>query len=227
MLWQPAYMGALPVFVLCMLALPGFLWLVERVGTWALLAPFSLYALVQLTPIATPPLGGTGIAFEPMAWQLMFMLGVFLGRRALLGLPPVPRHPWLVGAAVAVVGFGLWYKLIENGLIDGPALPSTPIIGKERLAFPRVVHALALAYLVAVMVPPVAGWMERRPFPALAAIGRQSLNVFCVGLFLSWGVTIAFRLWPAAQAWLDPLLIVIGTLLLWRVAVWSERRRGR
>jgi hypothetical protein len=94
MLWQPAFMGILPIFVWCMLALPPFLWLAARIGAWALAVPAGLYAGVQLFGWATPPLGvGTGIAFDPLAWQVLFLGGAFLGRRALLsGAPAVPRR---------------------------------------------------------------------------------------------------------------------------------------
>jgi len=227
MLWQPAFMGILPVFVWCMVAAPAFLWLAGRAGAAALVLPFGLYAATQLTPIATPALGGTGIAFEPLAWQVLFLLGAFLGRRALLGGPPLPRHPALVAAAVAMLVFGVWFRLVEQGLIDGPALPTMPIVGKERLALPRLLHALALAYVVSILVPRLAAWMVAAPARALAAIGRQSLNVFCVGLFLSWGVTVAFRHWPEAAWWLDPLLVGAGCVALWGVARFAERGRAR
>lgn len=62
---------------------------------------------------------------------------------------------------------------------------------------------------------------------ALAAVGRHSLHVFCLGLFLSWGAATAFRLWPAAVAWLDPLAIGAGSAVLIGFAQLLERRRGK
>jgi len=67
---------------------------------------------------------------------------------------------------------------------------------------------------VARFVPIDAPWMHTRAGLVLAAIGRHSLQVFCVGLFLAWGVTAAFRLWPGAQGWMDPLLIALGVAVL-------------
>ena len=56
------------------------------------------------------------------------------------------------------------------------------------LAPARLLHALSLAYLVAVLVPREAGWMHGRLGEWLAMIGRHSLPVFCFGLYLAWGV---------------------------------------
>jgi hypothetical protein len=229
MLWQPAFMGILPIFVWCMLALPPFLWLAARIGAWALAVPAGLYAGVQLFGWATPPLGvGTGIAFDPLAWQVLFLGGAFLGRRALLsGAPAVPRRRGLVVAAVAMLAFGLWFRMVEYGWIAGPAaLDTRLVLGKERLAVPRLLHALSIAYLVAAFVPREARWMHGRAGRALAAVGWHSLHVFCLGLFLSYGAATAFRLWPDAPWWLDPLLIGAGAAVLIGFARWADRRRA-
>jgi hypothetical protein len=83
---------------------------------------------------------------------------------------------------------------------------------------------MALAWLVAACLPREAPWMHR-PLPRwLGAIGRHSLSVFCVGLFLSWGASAVFRLAPPA-ALLDPLLIGAGCLALGLFAQWREQRR--
>ncbi|MBX6375803.1 MAG: OpgC domain-containing protein [Acetobacteraceae bacterium] len=231
MLWQPAFMGILPIFVWCMLLLPSFLWLVARIGTAALMAPVGLYAGVHLFGWATPALGGNGIAFDPLAWQVLFLGGAWLGRRTLLsgGGAPVlpPRDPRLLALAAAVLLFGLWFRLVQYGWIAGPAIDATAVVGKERLALPRLLHALALAYLVGALVPREAAWMHRWLPQALAAVGRHSLHVFCLGLFLSWGAATAFRLWPAAVAWLDPLAIGAGSAVLIGFAQLLERRRGK
>ena len=119
MLWQPDWMGILPVFVWCMLLLAPFMWLAERAGAWALLPPLLAYAAVQAGLLATPAISENGIAFDPLAWQMIFLIGAFLGRRALLG-EALPRQRWLVAAAVGVVLFGLWVRLVGHGFIAGP-----------------------------------------------------------------------------------------------------------
>ena len=119
---------------------------------------------------------------------------------------------------------GFWARLVEHGFLAGPDLAAMAVLHKEVLALPRLAHALALAWLVAALLPREAAWMRAAPARALAAIGRHSLQVFCVGLFLAWGATTALRLWPAQAAWLDPLLIASGAVALWALAALRERR---
>jgi hypothetical protein len=233
MLYQPDFMGILPVFVWCMLLLPGFAELQARAGAWALLLPIACYAAVWLFGLAAPSLAPSGgIAFNPFAWQLPFMLGAWLGRRALLdGRAIQPTHrlaPLVTVAASAVLLTGLLLRLSWYGMLAWPApLPETAlIVGKENLALPRLLHALALAWLVALLVPRNAPWMNAWPAAALARAGRYSLEVFCLGLFLSWAGSTLLRFRPG-QVWLDAAIILAGSTMLALFATWLDWRRTR
>jgi len=224
-LYQPEFMGILPIFLWCMLLLPPFLWLVERIGDAALALPFGLYAATQAFGLMPQALGGTYIAFDPFAWQVLFLTGAWIGRRALLGAPPLPRPPMLVAAALAVLGVGLWIKLGLHGLVDPAPEELVALTRKDTLAPLRLLHALALAWLVAIVMPRDARWMGGAAAQALAAVGRHSLHVFCIGLFLSWAIAAAFRLWPGHALALDLALIPAGVLALVAFARWREARR--
>jgi hypothetical protein len=132
MVYQPAFMGILPVFIWSMLALPAFLWLAGRVGWWALAPAAAAYAAVQVGPGAIPSAGGTGIAFEPLAWQVLFLGGALVGRRALLTGEGVPRRWWLVLGAAAVVLAGLAARLVEHGFIPARRPRSRRPCGRRR-----------------------------------------------------------------------------------------------
>ena len=135
------------------------------------------------------------------AWQALFMLGAWLGRRTLLGAAAVPYRPWLLPVAATVLAVGFVLRLSEHGLIP-QALPhwGLQFEDKASLSLPRLLHALCLAYVVSRLVPAQARWMHVAPLPWLAAIGRNSLQVFCLGLFLSYAATLAFRLLPGRTA---------------------------
>lgn len=225
LLHQPDFMGIFPVFLVCMAVLPAFVWAAGRFGAWAMAASVALYGVAQAAGPLVHGLGGTEIAFDPLAWQLLFMTGAWIGRAALLGQGGVPRHPALLAAAAAVVAFGIWVRLVGHGILPGPAIEPLFLGGKEHLALPRLLHALALAYLVAMLVPRSAGWMESAAARGMAAIGRNSLQVFSLGLFLSYLYTVAVRGFPAQAAWLDAPLILGGTALLVAFARRLERRR--
>ncbi|WP_424813880.1 OpgC family protein [Roseococcus sp. YIM B11640] len=219
MLYQPDFMGILPVFVVGMLLLGPFMLLQQRIGAWALAPSFLLYVAANLGWVATPALGGTTIAFEPLAWQFIYLLGAWSGRRALHG-EPLPRAPWMLALAAAILILGFAARLVEHGFVAGPGLAALALQHKEVLAPARLLHALSLAYLVAILVPRHADWMETAPGRALAAIGRHSLRVFCTGLFLAWGVSRITEVHPE----LGLILVLSGIAALWTVAVWSEGR---
>jgi hypothetical protein len=228
MLYQPVDMGILPVFVWCMLVLPVFAWAEARWGAWALLPSLVLYGVVQVTGLIPPSLSPeTGIGFNPFAWQVLFLIGAWLGRRALLLGEALPRRRWPTMLAVLVVALGVFLRLAWYGWLPWPApvAEGAAWVGKESLALPRVLHALALAWLVAALVPREAGWMHSRAVAWLAAVGRHSLYVFCLGLFLSWIAGVVLGAWPG-WFWLDALVIFSGCLMLALQARWLDTRRA-
>jgi hypothetical protein len=233
MLYQPTFLDILPVFVCCMLLLPGFVWLLERVGDRALLLPIGLYAAVQVFGIAAPWLGPWRPGFNPLAWQVLFMLGIWLGRRALLGAAPLTR-PTLRGlsgravltwAVLMVLALGVWLRAGQGGLL--PAAPELLAAWSEKpdLAWLRLVHALGLGWIVVAVIPREGAWLATAPARVMAAIGRQSLNVFCLGLFLSWLLHAALRGFPAQALLLDLVLVPAGVAVLWAWAAWLGRPR--
>ena len=232
MLYQPDFMGILPSFVWGMLLLPLFAGLVGRIGAFALAVPLVSYGLVQVIGIEVPPLpAGGGIAFNPFAWQLLYLAGAFLGARALRHGRAIDLAPrWDRAAtvvAVAMVLGALWIKLAWRGWLPLPVPDewTSRLDWKPDLAPARALHAFALAWLVARFVPRMADWMDTVPARWLARIGRSSLEVFCLGIFLSWGLASLFRLAPPMIGRIVDLpLILLGCAVLGGFAAWLERR---
>jgi hypothetical protein len=225
LLYQPTFMDVLPVFIVCMIGLAPFMWLLERFGDRALAAPLALYAATQIFDLRPMALGGTHITFDPFAWQALFMLGAWIGRRALLGEPPLPRHKAMFVAAGLILAIGFWIRLGHHGVIP-PASDLVELLAeKGRLGPLRLLHALALAWLVAALVPRDAPWMHGALPRLLAVIGRHSLQVFCFGLFLSWWIATAFDELPQHAWWIDLIAIPAGVLVLGAFAMWREAQR--
>ena len=218
--YQPVFLDALPVFVWSMLALPLFAWAAARVGAWALLPSALLWAAAQGTwqagLLSAPDLSGdTPPAFDPFAWQALFVLGAWLGRRKLLKGQAVPARPWMLPTAALVVAAGLAIRLSQHGFLPlHLPQPGLAFADKAALSPARLLHALALAYVVARLTPTSRQWMRAVPLRWLGAVGRHSLPVFCAGLFLSYGAALALRRLPAWAPWLDPALILCGAALL-------------
>ena len=222
-LHQPEFTGILPSFLFGMALLPALMAGLDAFGARAMALPVGLYLAVQATGWMTPAVAGD-FAFDPLAWQVLFLGGAFLGRRRLLTGAAVPRHPALIAIAVAMLGFGLLVRLQQHGITAWPALDAEAVMGKEHLAIPRLLHAVAVAYLVAVWLPRDAAPLGGRAGRWLATIGRHSLTVFAAGLFLSYGVTLALR-WVGYALPLDAALVATGAALLGVLAAWLDRRR--
>jgi hypothetical protein len=229
LLYQPAFMDILPVFLWCMLALPGFMALLARSEAAALSLSLLLYAAAQWGGLALPGLGGQEIGFNPFAWQVLFAIGAWAGRRALLHGRVLPPSRWLLGVAVAILLAGLWIRLGWHGLLPEalmlPVAETDAVFGKQDLALPRLMHALSLAVVVA-RVTSREGVLALPVFAPLRIAGRHSLEVFCLGLFLSWGATHALSLGQGGIV-LDATAIVAGMATLLAFAWWKERGAAR
>ena len=228
-LYQPQFMGILPLFMVCMLALPGFMWMAERFGAWALMPSFLLWLAVQFGLLRTPGLGDTLVAFDPLAWQFLYMIGAYAGRQSLLsGGRAMRQNPVLVAGALILVVVGLFVRLVEHGLLPGDMTAAAQLYeGKTFLAPLPLLHALSLAYLVAVLVPRDRRWMHGAVGSALATLGRHSLHVFCLGLFLSWGVSTMMMTHPGMDRLFDLVLVPLGVMALVIFARTQDRRMMR
>ena len=202
LLYEPNWMDILPMFVWGMLLLPPFLVAVGRWGNWALLPSALIYFAVQCGWITSPSLSeDIGMGFDPFAWQIIYLLGAWLGRRALLygrALPyDAPWAPIATACAIAVLLAGFYVKLAWHGLpLPAPPFEAAWVYDKQEFAWPRLLHAMSLAWLVGAFVPRDARWMRNAFFEAMARMGRHSLEVFCLGLFLSYFVSVALHTWP-------------------------------
>jgi hypothetical protein len=229
LLYQPAFMDILPVFLWCMLALPAFMALLARSEAAALPLSLLLYAAAQWGGLALRGLGGQEIGFNPFAWQVLFAFGAWAGRRALLQGRVLPPSGWITLGAATIVLVGVWIRLGWLGILPDalmlPVAETEAVFGKQHLALPRLLHALALAVLVARMTSR-EGVFARPIFAPLRFAGRHSLEVFCLGLFLSWGATTALSLGSAGIV-LDATAIVAGMATLLAFAWWRERGAAR
>jgi hypothetical protein len=175
----------LPLYIALLLMTPALLVLARRSDWLMLAASVSLYAVARAFDLNLPswPLEGSWY-FNPLAWQLIFAIGLFVGRRVKTGGIGYDRRAFalclaLVAASAVVTtdGFGL-----APGLWNGArALLDHD---KSDLGLVRLVHFLALAYVVA------HSGLTRvlRPTPMfapLALMGRYSLPVFATGCVLT------------------------------------------
>jgi len=175
----------------------------------------------------TWPLEG-GWYFNPLAWQLLFAIGIFVGRRVKTGGIGYDRRLFalclaiVVGAAFAVTdGFhlfpGLWsdqlYEVLDHD--------------KSNLGLVRLVHFLALAYVVS--YSGLTRLCSATPiFAPLTLIGRYSLQVFATGCVLTAIGEVMVETRPEDYAYpltLGAAVVVVGCVLHYFTARLLEARR--
>lgn len=234
LIYQPQFMEILPVFIVCTLLVGPFMWLVERAGDAALVVPFALYAATHAFGLTLPAIGPEGYphwGFNPFGWQLLYLLGAWLGRRSLLTQGrAVPHHPALVVLCVVILAWGFFVRIATYGWWPQAWLPFGWIpaldwlIIKENLGPVLVIHGLAIAYLCATCLPRDAAWLSRGIGPYLTGVGRHSLQAYCVGLCLSWAVAAVLRLVGYSYV-LDAALLIAGCAVILLMGRELDRRR--
>ncbi len=189
--FRPPTLDILPLYVLLLLAFPIALWLIERWPAWAFLTSAALYGIGHATGmnLAGYPTG-TYWYFNPLAWQFLFILGALLGRMHDRPQRVLRPSRFLLGIATAYLGFAFLVTLTWHIPALDPLVPSwlgaiLYPISKTDLSPWRLVHFLALAYVMISCLGERPRFLEWRAVHPVIRCGQQSLYVFCVGILLS------------------------------------------
>jgi hypothetical protein len=227
---QPSYLNILPMYVVFLLALPALLPLAVRQPMLLLAGSALVWAVANLANLNLPHWPAEdGWFFNPLAWQFLFCIGLVIGTRLARGLPVVPRSNRLLAAAVAYLLVTLLISLDET--LVWPSLPLPWFLyglDKTFLTLPRLLHALALALVLARL--PVAEAIARLDRPGvLVLLGRQALPVFCAGSVLAVAAQV-IRFVLEAGVVLEVALVLGGLALQIGLALllaWADRRPSR
>jgi hypothetical protein len=229
---QLGYFNILPLYVVLMTAAPVIA-LLDRASPWLLLAAslaLYVYALLGGINLPTWPVEGRWF-LDPLTWQLIFVLGFLIAapERGLGGFARRHHSVLRIVAIPCVIAGGLaaWFHYSPDPLrVPDPKLFF--MFDKTFLSPARLVHAIALVGLFAGSfryigraLPPLGRY--------LSMLGRNSLNVFCVGSVLSLAGQIA-RFEYGGGIVTDTVVIIIGIVALgvtgW-VSEWRDRLRAR
>src|SRR5882724_11287740 len=187
--YRPVNTDVLPLFVLYHLLFAPLLWLLLRVPNATLGASLLLYALVHVFGWTIPAWPSNHWFFNPLAWQLPFVLGawwIIEGKRFWLW---VASHTVLVAAVLYLV-FTLiialsWSIKPLEALVPQELLKLLYPMDKSNLDPLRLLHFLALAVLVVWFVP--RNWRGLTTAVMRGAIlcGQNSLPIYCLGVLLT------------------------------------------
>jgi hypothetical protein len=225
LLHQLGYFNILPLYVVLMAGAP-FVALTYRYAPKLLLpASLAIYIAALATGFNLPtwPVEGTWF-LNPFAWQLIFVVGFILAGHKGIGqwVRQYRRPIFLV--ALPIVGLGVFVGLTHYSPepLDIPYLKLFLVFDKTFLSPARLLHMLALAAVFAGSFK----WIYRvfpRSCAYLSLLGRNSLNVFCVGSLLSLTGQI-FRFAYGGLVATDAIMLMLGLVIMGTVAWISEWR---
>ncbi len=215
LLFQPAFLNILPLYIALLLMFALMLPLLGR--PWLLLGlSVGFYAVVRLLDVNLPSWSGGGWFFNPLAWQLLFVCGVVIGYAPPGGRPlGLPRNRWIAAACIlfllpcAAAMLAVWHAPDWLAELPGPWWALLQSVDKTSLHPLRLASLLALAYLTTFWVPRDAPWLQSAPAQPLVLLGQQALPVFCVGIFLSFLGRLALE---RSDAWAMQALVNLGGL---------------
>jgi hypothetical protein len=188
--FRPANMDVLPLYIVLIGVFPLILIGLKRARWGVLGGALGLYVLARVFDWNLPAWPSGTWVFNPLRWQLLFVLGAWLGMAH-------GRHAWpgrarrgLIVLAAAYLLFSLYvvmgwhWPVLERYLPDWIESVIYPI-DKTNLDPLRLAHFFAMAYLVVLVVPAHAAFLRWRSVRPLIRCGQHSLEIFCLGIFLS------------------------------------------
>jgi hypothetical protein len=228
---QLGYFDILPLYVVLMLMAPAIAIIDRYAPNWLLPISLTLYCVVLIFRINPPtwPVEG-GWFFNPLAWQLVFVLGFAMGKQQGIG-GFVRRHIFwircialpIVIAFLLVVWFNWWFDPTK---VPQPRLFF--LFSKTYVSPPRIIQFLALIAVMSATYPYIlrfASWLVS----FLSLLGRNSLYVFCVGSILSLAGQIIRYLYQGNFV-VDTVVVIFGIAIMAFTAwlpEWRERVRTR
>lgn len=232
--FQPAFMNILPLYIVLLATLAVLLPLIARQPRTVLIASAAIYVATQVFRF-NPSTYPAGVwFFNPLAWQLLFLAGAILGRASLDGGVAflARRDVFAASCAILALCVAVRVPLTILYLLDrSPAeiVAFTRAIGdKTGLGPLRLINFLALAHVVATLVRRDSRFLAWRWSKPVVVCGRQSLAVFCLGIFLSYAAHVALT--EVNHSFVIQLSVtaagVVLMYLLARILDWSKTRPG-
>ena len=228
--YKPLNLDVLPLYVVVMGAFPPVLWLMLRHRNWVMLGSVLLYFAARQFGWNLPSYPSGVWYFNPLAWQLLFVLGAWLA------LGGANTLHFLVRSRTALA-FGLAYLLFAAVMTLSGLIPQLQEMlpralfeafnpnDKTNLAPYRFLHLAIVIIHGARFIPIDAPGLQAAIWKPLIKCGQQSLEVFAVGIYLAF---IGYFILTATSDGIVAQLLVgsAGIAIMTAVAYyrsWSKR----
>ena len=228
--YKPVNLDVLPLYVVLMGFFAPVLWLMLRHRNWVMLGSVLLYFAARQFGWNLPSYPSGVWYFNPFAWQLLFVLGAWLA------LGGADTLHFLVRSRIVLV-LAVIYLLFAAAMTLAAHLPGLQAIfprvlfeafnpnDKTNLAPYRFLHLAILIIVVVRLIPIDAPGLQAAIWRPLIKCGQQSLEVFCVGIYLS--VLASLFLQTTSDGILAQVLVGTGGLAIMTAVAyyrsWSKR----
>ena len=232
--FKPANMDILPLYIVLLLLFPPILRLLQFRASLALGASVLLYVLTWHFNWNLPSYPEGHWFFNPFAWQLLFVFGAWCALGGAQRLGAVLQSRITLGVAVAYLLFAFiitltWYLPGMGQYVPHWLEQLIYPIDKVNLDALRFAHFLALAVVTVRFIPREWPVLKSRWLWAPIVCGQHSLEIFCLGVFLSFAAHFAM-VEISGAIWMQLLLSALGILAMIAVAgllTWYKRAEGR
>src|SRR4030081_513237 len=188
--FRPVNMDVLPLYIVLMLFLPPILWLMERKPDVTLGLSVLLYAATWQFDLYLSAYPNGFWAFNPFAWQLLFVFGAWCalgGAKRMSRVLSSPVTLWISFAYLLAAFYVTltWYLPQLNHLMPRQVEQWMYPIDKTDLDVLRFAHFLALAAIPERFLPRDWAGLKSPWLRPLIRCGQHSLEIFCLGVFLA------------------------------------------
>lgn len=240
LLHQFGYINILPLYLVLLFFAPVALFLAWRRPMLLLAGSVALWFVAGVWRLGLPnwPMEGNWF-FNPITWQVIFVIGLLTGVAIRDGRRFVPVMPWLqwttglflafallatqVPAVSKAMGHTLWMFKEFTGVPWNITSFDKPFV-----TAPRLLHILALTYFLSTL-PVVRRICAHRLAAPFELLGRHSLPVFVLGSMMCIGLQGLRHTLPHTVA-MDSLLIGGGLALQFALAAarqyWPKPAKG-
>jgi hypothetical protein len=229
--YRPVNLDVLPLYILLLATFAPALWLMVRKPTLTLIGAMLAYFAARHFGWNLPSSRVALWYFNPFTWQLLFFLGAWIAVGGAEALQSIVRTRTVFWLAIAYLVFAF----VVTTAIHSPGLanllppwvlePFDPN-DKTNLAPYRILHLLALAVVVTRFLradSPILRWHSLTP---LIRCGQNSLQVFCIGIVLSFCAHAAIEqslnsLWVQISAGAAGVMLMTTGAYYW---TWFKQR---
>jgi hypothetical protein len=228
--FKPVNMDVLPLYIVLMVAFPPVLWTMLRLPNLTLTASFLLYLAARHFDWNLDAFPTGSWYFNPFCWQFLFIFGGWFALGGSIESRPLIRSRTLLWLGSAYLLFAFVMTMAGRFAEIAHMMPAWLYNAfnpndKTNLAPYRLVHFIVLAFFISRFLPRDWRGLEWPIFRPLIKCGQQSLEVFCVGVFLAVGAHVLLVEISSAIS-MQIAVSVVGITLMTAVAYyrsWSKK----